>query len=59
MSNYIKPTTTIVAVKTLQMIAGSLDPENNKGTVFDEFAPVNGDGEAKGISYGNGNIWED
>ena len=42
---YINPAIEIVKVDLQQMMAGSLDPENNKGTVSDSFAPKDYDGE--------------
>ena len=60
MSNYIKPTTTIVAVKTQQMIAQSikLDPTNTPITNnTDNWTDLSKEHNMDGNP--NVNIWED
>ena len=51
---YINPEMHIVKIETLQMLAGSLDPENNKGTVTESFVPEETPAESRGRGF-----WDD
>ena len=46
---YINPEMEVVKIASQsQMMAGSLNPEGGSGTISEENAPADGDGEARG-----------
>ena len=54
MNNYIKPTTTVMAIAAQQMMAGSLNPTAGTGSVTEEMVTSGTAGESKG-----GFLWDD
>ncbi len=48
---YINPRTEVLQIETQSMIAGSLDPENNRGSVFEEQVSNGTPGEARRNSF--------